>query len=243
MAITLPGSQSESSQNYVKAIKVEFKANKGEFHYYDGENIIEKSLVGIIVGEGFQFKGIKGRPTSKKSHNYESQVFGYDSFKNGTIKIHQFIREGENKSNSSMGAKTYTEWKEEKLTLNKVLYMLCGEQLFQINFTPIAIKPVNDFIRQNKDIPNYISELTISVNDKGEPNFFENDMGEFYVPAIKKLEKIKPEDENKVVENITMIDKIVNNKEDITLPSNDIPQPNAHKATANNSIDLDDLPF
>lgn len=218
MALTLPGSNQSSSASYLKTLDIDFKATEWIFSYYDRESIEEDKIEGIVVGEGFEFRGTIGRPTKNKSINYISDTFGYDQMKNGTIRIHQFIREGSNNSNSSLGRKSYAEWKAQGMKLHRVLFVLQGEVLTKIIFSPVATKPVGDIVSKNRDLPNFYATITTKKDASGKPEMYSNENGEFYVPDIIKWKPIDSADEAKVVEKIKEVDAVVNKKEEIALP-------------------------
>lgn len=90
-----------------------------------------------------------GRPTKAKSTNYISETFGYDQMKSGNIRIHQFVREGSNNSNSSLGKKTYQEWKDQGMKLHRVVFLMQGEILAKVIFSPVATKPIGLSITNN----------------------------------------------------------------------------------------------
>lgn len=177
-----------------------------------------------------------GRPTKAKSTNYISETFGYDQMKSGTIRIHQFVREGSNNSNSSLGKKTYQEWKDQGMKLHRVVFLMQGEILAKVIFSPVATKPVGDLISKNRDLPNFYSTLTVKKDTAGNPEMYSNDNGEFFVPDIIKTKPIETADEARVMARIKEVDAVVNKKEDMTLPEPAQPRNNA-------PIDIADLPF
>lgn len=236
MALTLPGSNQSSGSSYLKTLDIDFKATDWHYAYYDGESIEEEQIEGIIVGEGFEFRGTIGRPTKNKSVNYISETFGYDQMKAGTIRIHQFIREGSNNSNSSLGKKTYQEWKEQGMKLHRVLFVMQGETLAKVIFSPVATKPVGDIISKNRDLPNFHSTITIKKDAAGKAEMYSNDNGEFFVPDIIKNKPIDSADEARVMARIKEVDAVVNKKEEMTLP--EPAQPKGEPRIA-----IEDIPF
>lgn len=239
MALTLPGSNQSSGSSYLKTLDIDFKAAEGVFAYYDGESIEESKVEGIIVGEGFEFRGTIGRPTKNKAVNYISETFGYDQMKNGQIRIHQFIREGSNNSNSSLGKKTYQEWKEQGMKLHRVVFLLQGETLAKVIFSPVATKPVGDIISKNRDLPNFYSTITVKKDAKGNPEMYSNDNGEFFVPDIIKDKGIDATDEARVMARIKEVDAVVNKKEEMTLPATPTTNPNPQVK----DMAYEDIPF
>lgn len=236
MALTLPGSNQSSGSSYLKTLDIDFKATEWLFAYYDGESIEEEKIEGIIVGEGFEFRGTMGRPTKAKSTNYISETFGYDQMKSGTIRIHQFVREGSNNSNSSLGKKTYQEWKDQGMKLHRVVFLMQGEILAKVIFSPVATKPVGDLISKNRDLPNFYSTITVKKDAAGNPEMYSNDNGEFFVPDIIKTKPIETADEARVMARIKEVDAVVNKKEDMTLP-----EPAQSKNEPR--IAIEDIPF
>ena len=57
MSLSLPSSNQSPGSSYLKTLDIDFKAAEGKFSYYDGQVIEEDSVSGIIVGEGFEFRG------------------------------------------------------------------------------------------------------------------------------------------------------------------------------------------
>lgn len=158
--------------------------------------------------------------------------------KAGQIRIHQFIREGSNNSNSSLGKKTYQEWKDGGMKLHRVVFLLQGETLAKVIFSPVATKPVGDVISKNRDLPNFYATLTVKKDATGKPEMYSNDNGEFYIPDIIKGKPIDISDESRVMARIKEVDAVVNKKEEISLPEQPTTSsPKEHK------IAIEDIPF
>lgn len=239
MALTLPGSSQSTGGSYLKTLDIDFRAAEGKFSYYDGESIEEDKVEGIVVGEGFEFRGTVGRPTKNKGINYISETFGYDQMKGGLIRIHQFIREGKTNSNAPMGKKTYQEWRDQGMKLHRVVFLLQGDTLAKVIFSPVATKPIGDVISKNRDLPNFYAEITILKKEDGTPMMYENDNGEFFVPTINKLKPIEQADEDRVLIRIKEVDAVVNKKEVAELPSAPAPSSNPRVSDMN----IEDIPF
>lgn len=158
--------------------------------------------------------------------------------KSGVIRIHQFIREGKNNSNAPMGKKTYQEWRDQGMKLHRVVFLLQGETLAKVIFSPVATKPIGDVIAKNRDLPNFYAEITTAKKEDGTPALYENDNGEFFVPTINKLKPIDQSDETRVLARIKEVDAIVNKKEQATLP--ETPQ-NSNPRVEDMAVE--DIPF
>lgn len=158
--------------------------------------------------------------------------------KNGTIRIHQFVRDGSNNTNSSLGKKTYQEWKDQGMKLHRVVFVMQGEMLAKVIFSPVATKPVGDVISKNRDLPNYYATITTKKDANGNPEMYSNDNGEFFVPTIIKNKPIDQADEAKVMARIKEVDAVVNKKEEMTLPEQPV---ETKKKVAD--MKLEELPF
>ena len=242
MALTLPGVSSGQQAKYIKSINVTFKASTGKYNYYrDGEDFTLDTFEWVVVGSGFEFQGTVGRPSKKKSISLQSDTFGWDHFKNGTIRITQFLRDWEERSHSKYGEKTYTEWKEEGLRLHRVVFVLKDQEIYKIVFSPIPAYTIGKTLQANQDIPNYNAIFTISKDKDGNAVMFENDNGEFFQPALIKASPIQQSEEAFILENIKFIDNIINQKEELKI--NEPEQPKTPRQAPSNTLDIADLPF
>lgn len=161
--------------------------------------------------------------------------------KDGLIRIHQFIREDGQSSNAPLGKKTYQEWKEQGMKLHRVVFLIQGGVLAKVIFSPVATKPVGDIISKNRDLPNYYATISILKDAAGEPVMYSNDNGEFFVPTITKDKPIDTSDEPTVLARIKEVDAVVNKKEAMALPQEEIAP--APKAPKKDKIEFEDIPF
>ena len=161
--------------------------------------------------------------------------------KDGVIRIHQFIREDGQNSNAPLGKKTYQEWKEAGMKLHRVVFLLQGETLAKVIFSPVATKPVGDLISKNRDLPNFYATMSIQKDAAGEAVMYSNDNGEFFVPTITKDKPIEQSDEARVLSKIKEVDAVVNKKEAIALPEALEMKPSTKKK--DEEISIDDIPF
>lgn len=164
--------------------------------------------------------------------------------KDGVIRIHQFIRENGNSSNATMGKKTYAEWREAGMKLHRVVFLMQGETLAKVIFSPVATKPIGDVINKNRDLPNYVSEITLAKDAKGDSMVYTNDNGEFFIPTINKLRPIESSQENAIMERIKEVDRVVNKKEAIAITSPQEPvKVTPSKPKKEPEITIDEIPF
>lgn len=112
------------------------------------------------------------------------------------------------------------------MKLHRVVFVMQGEVLAKVIFSPVATKPVGDLISKNRDLPNFYSTITVKKDAKGVAEMYSNDNGEFFVPDIIKNKPIEPADEPRVLARIKEVDAVVNKKEEISLPEPTQPKNN-----------------
>lgn len=81
-----------------------------------------------------------------------------------------------------MGKKTYQEWREQGMKLHRVLFLLQGDTLTKVIFSPVATKPIGDVIAKNRDLPNFYAETLTLKKEDGTPMMYENDNGRILRP-------------------------------------------------------------
>ena len=246
MAIELPSTN--NANKYIQAMTFTFKASTGIFEGYDSlnkEKIETEFLEGVIVGQGFIFTGLIGKPVKgRKSTSYISEDFGFANINTRQIKIAQFTKNGtELKTEAIYGTKD--ELKEKGYKMQKTVFLLQGDNLLRIVFSGATFTEVSQFLNKNKDIPNFIVQISAKKDKNGEFIYKETDNGDFCTPDFKKIKSISPEMEETIVSNIKFIDAIVEKKEEIALPESNpasIPSQSSSK-NGNVNEDLDEIPF
>ncbi len=173
----------KSENKYLKALEVTFKPKSGEYEFFDGtQSIASDNFEGIVVGTGWQLRGNIGTPSKKKSTNYLSEDFDMETLTKGQISVREFNRDGASNTNRPMGKKTYQEWKDDGLQLNRTVFVVKAddmETIYKLCFSKVASIPVGKQIEA--DMPNFVCKFGVSETP------FETDNGEFMVPEITKL--------------------------------------------------------
>lgn len=212
--INLDYLEKSNESNYIKAIDVEYKAKDGRFTYFNWtERVNLANIQGIIVWSWFQFRGTLWSVSKKKGTTYLSEDFLINKDNKRLIHVHKFIRDGENRSNESMGDKTYAEWKEEGLRPCRVVFMVKPENLdeiYKVCLPPVASVSVSKDLKA--DAPNYISDIYV------KDEVFETDNGDFLVPWIKVVSEIEPELEEAVVALVKKIGNQLSKKAPVQMP-------------------------
>lgn len=116
----------------------------------------------------------------------------------------QFSRDGATKSSKSLGSKPYKEWKAEKKTLHRIVYLMQEDKtdrLIKLIFSPVASVPVGKALL--KDQPNYITEFSVA------PEMFETDSGEYYVPAVERTAELPKKLESSVKGHMDECSRII----------------------------------
>lgn len=207
MALALDVKKAEGK--YIKAIEVEFKPKSGEYRFYDADTqqeVLDDKFEGIVVGTGFQLRGNVGNPTKKKATNYLSDDFDMETLKNGTIGVREFVRDGANTTNRSLGKKTYAEWKDHGFNIHRTMWVIKPENLdkiYKVCFSKVASVPVGKAL--SPDLPNFVTKFSV------DENMFETENGEFYVPKVERVVAITKEQEPKVGEWLARVKETYRN--------------------------------
>jgi len=228
-------------------IKVNFKSSEGIFNYYDhdqGVAVDAKTMDGIIIGTGFKYSSLIGRPTKTKSIAIDSSVFGWDTYKNGKVKIYKRTRvKGQDPASDLVGEKTVEQWKEDGYKVCKVVYFLDPtdkETIYQLVASGRTFFNLSKLIKA--DAPNFIMTFKPSTDTVSTDN------GDFYDIELEKKSNINPDDADVILEKVTLINNYVNKIKPITLSdAQDMFDDTASQKPARSKTDdepsIEDIPF
>ena len=155
-----------------------------------------------------------------------------ETLKNGTISVREFVREGTNNSNKPMGTKTYQEWKDFGLKINRIVFVIKPEDpdtVYKLCFSAIASVPVGKAM--TTDIPNFVTVFAVDEQQQSTDN------GDFYVPKVKKEKPIETSSEAKVSEWLKRV------KESFTYKREQASAPSVTEKKKDDGIPLEDIPF